>query len=154
MYVIFFPLPTTKQYKHPLVAHMLQGKRVCLFGPNANDTLNQMGEYAPKPAKIVTPYAAFASLLPASTVILADGCNTTACVDFDPTVVQVAATCDLNVVVLGLTAYARSQYKNESAACGCDKGDAVEGEVRTGHGVLAPCSVVSVFQYLSWPRNF
>lgn len=125
---------------------------MCLFGPNANDTLNHMGEYVPRPRFVITPYQAFQALLPNTTVVLAVGCNLTSCVSYDPGVVAVAATCDVNVLVMGLTAYARSQYKNESAACGCPQGDAVEGEVSVVGGVSAP-SVVARHLHDDAPRS-
>lgn len=112
----------------PVSPARLNGRRVCVLGPNANNTMSQMGEYVPhpRPGDIITPYAGLVAALPNSTVLLAEGCNTTACPSYDPSIIPLASSCDLNVVVLGTTAYDYS--KNESAACGCPYGDAIEGE--------------------------
>lgn len=108
----------------------------CVYGPNANDTMNQMGGYVNRnPPYITTPFGALRNrLLDAPTTrgavpqvrLVTAGCTTTACEQLHRADVEAAARqCNVHVVVLGLTSDARS--KDEPGdACGCPDGDAIE----------------------------
>jgi beta-glucosidase len=122
----------------PLSEGNLKDKVVCVIGPNANDTVAQMGGYVNQhPLYVSTPFVAMATRLTnvAREVRLLVGCsNYTACPHFDlPSI----AECELSVVVLGLTNDARSKEENGDA-CGCPYGDAIEGECCDRQDVQLP----------------
>jgi beta-glucosidase len=134
----------------PLSPAALAGKRLCVLGPNANNTLSLMGGYVNTNAGgpgIITVHAGLVAALPGCTVVLAEGCNTTGCIAVDPAAIAAAATCDVNIYVGGLTAYAYS--KNESTACGCPAGDAIEGECCDRRDVALPGAQLPFIQALA-----
>jgi hypothetical protein len=144
----------------PLDKAALAGKTVCMFGPNANSTMAQMAGYVPHPSYIVSPYAGMVDALPGANVKLVEGCNTTRCQGYDKAAVAAALpSCDVSVLVMGLTAYANpgnhifkpsgpgSQEQNN--ACGCIPGDGVEGECCDREDVALPGDQLLLLQQVT-----
>ena len=96
---------------------------LCVFGPNANCTACLLGDYSPRPSYVVSILEGIQKRAPTGMRIdYLAGCSSNACPSFDSQKVSaLAATCDVNLVVLGLTA---------ENACGvCQSGGSwVEGE--------------------------
>lgn len=121
----------------------MQGQRVCVVGPLANDSAALMGDYHPKPSRtIFTPFLGMQQRLQelgtGAEAVLAVGCSDyTYCPAVDDAAVKKAVqSCDRTVVALGLSA--RSMSPNTTNACGCPKGDAVEGECCDRYAVGLP----------------
>ena len=119
----------------PLSPEKMNGKGICVIGPNANNTRNLIGDYVNRnPRFITTIYQGVVdTFVPSgSAVHLHNACSSTACTDLDPGAVALARSnaCDVIILALGLTADARAMNGIEGGqnACGCPEGDAVEGE--------------------------
>lgn len=114
----------------PLSPDALAGRTVAVLGPLANDSWAQMGGYVNQhPAFIRTPWQGIVDALPLSRVLLDSACEGAQCpAPLAPSALALAASADVLVVVLGTTGYWNKGSNNESAACGCPLGNAVEGE--------------------------
>lgn len=113
----------------PVSAAALAGRVVAVIGPSANDSFAQLGGYVnQKPPFIITPLAGLTAALPGARVLFDAACPDTACAQYSPSAIALAASADLVVAVVGTTGYYMPGHNNESAACGCPAGNAIEGE--------------------------
>lgn len=132
----------------PFSRDALAGRTIAVVGPNANSSWAQMGGYVnQRPRFISTALAGVTDAFPLSIVSLAEGCNETACEAFDAAgIAAAAASADVTVAVLGTTQYFHKGWSNESAACGCPAGNAIEGECCDRTDVALPGQQLALLQ--------
>ena len=150
--------PAAQRTTLPLKKAALSGKTVCMFGPNAGGSGKaMMGGYVPHPKSISTPFEGLVAALPASTVKLVPGCNTTKCASYDKAAVAevLSSGCDVSIAVMGLTAYANPgshlppMTQEPGNACGCVVGDGVEGECCDRQDVALPGAQLQMLQQIA-----
>ena len=136
----------------PLSPAALAGASVAVVGPLANDAWGVMGGYVNQhPSFIRTVFAGLADALPLSNVLLDAACADSACPAFNASAVALAARADvaLVVAVLGTTGYFDKGANNESAACGCPLGNAIEGECCDRTDTRLPGAQLALLQALA-----
>jgi beta-glucosidase len=136
----------------PLSPADLAGAAVAVVGPLANDSWAVMGGYVNQhPAFIRTVYDGFVDALPLSNVLLDAACASSACPAYNASAVALAARADvaLVVAVLGTTGYFDKGANNESAACGCPLGNAIEGECCDRTDTRLPGAQLALLQALA-----
>ena len=113
----------------PLSPALLAGRNIAVVGPCANNTFAQLGGYVNShPLFVRTPFQGLTDSLPMSKVLLDAACPDTDCPSFSQSAVTLASNADYVVVVLGTNGFYKPGQNNESAACGCPHGNAIEGE--------------------------
>lgn len=116
----------------PFTRASAAGKVIAVVGPNANDTIAQMGGYGnANPPFIITPYAGLADAVSgyggaaAGVRLITDPvCGDSQCPGFDPATVTAAGQADVIVVVLGTTASTKQscvRHENYNEKEGCDR---------------------------------
>jgi beta-glucosidase len=146
---------STREFSPSLTGSAAKGKTICMFGPNSNSTQAQEAGYVNShPRFITTPFVGVRAIT--DNVVLVPTCNTTRCVSYDTEAVQAALAgglCNALVAVIGLTAYSNpgSHLEPERAvdngnACGCIRGDAVEGECCDRQDIQLPGAQLQLIQ--------
>lgn len=134
----------------PLSPDALAGRTVAVIGPCANDTWAVMGGYVnTHPRFVRTPYEGLVDALPLSSVILDPACADTSCPTFYPSAIALAASSDIVVAFVGTTSYYHKGSNNESTACGCPLGNAIEGECCDRTDTALPGSQLELLQALA-----
>jgi len=136
----------------PLSPAALAGASVAVVGPLADDAWGVMGGYVNQhPSFIRTVFAGLADALPLSNVLLDAACADSSCPTFNASAVALAARADvaLVVAVLGTTGYFDKGANNESAACGCPLGNAIEGECCDRTDTRLPGAQLALLQALA-----
>jgi beta-glucosidase len=120
----------------PALPALLAGKKLALIGPLANDPWGMLGGYGNyHPPFIRTFFDGLTAAYPLSEVELCPACDTPACPSYNASAVALAGQPEvaLIVVALGTTGFYRPGANNESGACGCAVGNAIEGAWQLCH---------------------
>ena len=115
----------------PATPDSLAGKKLALIGPLANDSWGMLGGYGnTHPPFVRTFYDGLQSAYPLSEVVLFPACDTPACPSFNGSAIALAGQPEVALIVLALGTtgfYRPGGANNESGACGCPVGNAIEG---------------------------
>lgn len=137
-------LPLAPLAAQPATGEPPQG--ICVVGPNANQTQAQMGDYHPAGAGrgVLTPWVGIREAAEAAgstaTLVPVPGCEDAYCDSVDREALQqsLEAACAGKPIVVVAGTSAWSHMPNVTNACGCPRGDAIEGECCDRYSVAMP----------------
>ena len=136
----------------PLSPASLAGRKLALIGPVGNDTYAMMGGYGnTHPPFVRTILDGLSEAFPLSTLLFDAGCvDSTACSALSASTMALAAQGDVIVAALGTTGFFKpGGANNESGACGCPDGNAIEGECCDRNSTALPGKQLALLQALA-----
>ena len=134
----------------PLSAAALEGKTLALIGPLGDDAYGVIGGYANRnPPFVRTFLDGLREGFPLSAVAFHAACSDAACAAYNASALAVAAGADVVVAALGTTGFYKPGVNNESTACGCPVGNAIEGECCDRRDTELPGAQLALLQALA-----
>ena len=134
----------------PLSAAALEGKTLALIGPLGDDAYGVIGGYANRNPPFVSTFLdGLRAGFPLSALAFHAACADAACETYNASAIAVAAGADVVVAALGTTGLFRPGANNESGACGCPPGNAIEGECCDRRDTALPGAQLALLQALA-----